>query len=739
MAQFAKVIIERAVGREFDYRVPTLLEGSVHIGSKVRIPFGRQVLTGFVAHLSDHADFPDCKPIAEVIGTKPLIDTHLIELAKWMADYYCCPVETAMKSIMPEVVRKTALGWKERLFVTPKRDPSTEELSRLTKRAPKQAVMLEKVRSTGGLFLTDLISQTGGNRSSANALEDLGLVTIAAETQERDPFDDEVFLPTQPLKLNSEQMEALELVKQSINTLKPPVILLHGVTGSGKTEVYLQGIQHALHHGRGAIILVPEISLTPQTVERFKGRFAESNTLVAVLHSHLSPGERHDEWHKIHEGRARIVIGARSAVFAPVRDLGLIIVDEEHEGSYKQEKAPRYNARDVAVMRGHMMRASVLLGSATPSLESYHNAQRKKYHLCPLPGRIDDKKMPLMRIVDMCQEAMRQKGVQLFSERLKSAIQARLARSEQTILFLNRRGFASSMVCNVCGHVEMCPECSVALTFHRQKNILLCHLCGHSAKPPSQCPSCKDPKIRYAGMGTEKIEGALARIFPKARILRMDSDTMQQKESYREALGSFKTGKVDILVGTQMIAKGLHFPNVTLVGIVNADMGLHQSDFRAGERTFQLLTQVAGRAGRGDVEGEVIVQTFTPFHPAIQFARQHDYLGFYEQEIEFRKQLSYPPSSHMVILTLRGKSENKVKFVAETLQHTLGKNLPTHTILNEAAPAPLAKVESHYRFQILLRSPSILRLSDFLRESLKSFQNPVDVEIAIDVDPVSLT
>jgi primosomal protein N' (replication factor Y) len=529
--------------------------------------------------------------------------------------------------------------------------------------------------------------------------------------------------------------------------------------------VYLQAIAHALAQGKGAVVLVPEIALTPQTVERFKARFSHGplQTQVAVLHSHLSAGERHDEWHKIRQGRARIVIGARSAIFAPVEPLGLIIVDEEHEHSYKQEETPRYHARDVAVVRGQMEDAVVVLGSATPSMESFYNVQRAKYALLELTIRADEKKMPIVRVVDMRQEARKEKGVPIFSVQLKEAITQRLERREQTMLFLNRRGYSSSLQCPQCGYVAECPNCSVALTYHRRAQKICCHICGHEAQAPTACPEpkCRSAAIRYAGLGTERVEETLTKLFPHARVQRMDSDLMKRKEDYRRVLGDFKAGKTDILVGTQMIAKGLHFENVTLVGVIHADLSLHIPDFRAGERTFQLLTQVAGRAGRGDVEGEVFVQSFTPFHPAIQFARRHDFVGFYEQEIEFREQLKYPPVSRLAMLTLKGRNEEKVKFAAEHVARTIetlagGKPLPTGEragaseleLLPEAgsarpliagpAPAPLLRAETFYRYQIMLRTGQMPRLSKLLAALLEKLELPEDVSLAVDIDPVSL-
>ena len=466
-------------------------------------------------------------------------------------------------------------------------------------------------------------------------------------------------------------------------------------------------------------------------------------TLVAVLHSHLSAGERHDEWHKIRQGRARIAIGARSAIFAPVEPLGLIVVDEEHEHSYKQEEAPRYHARDVAIVRGQMEGAVVVLGSATPSLESYYNCGKGKYTLLRLPERADDKKMPVVRIVDMRQTVRPGKAVPIFSPQLQEAIARRVEQKEQVILFLNRRGYSTSLQCPLCGFVAECPNCSVSLTYHRHEQKLCCHICAHVAPVPAVCPNekCRNPAIRYAGLGTQKVEATLAKLFPHARIVRMDSDVLKRKEDYRRILGDFRVGKIDILVGTQMIAKGLHFPNVTLVGIIYADLALHQPDFRAGERTFQLLTQVAGRAGRGDIEGEVFVQAFTPFHPAIQFARRHDFEGFYEQEMEFREQLKYPPVGRIALLTLKGRNEEKVKFSADYLKHELEKAVGgiKDLVMAGPAPAPLLRAETYYRYQIMLRAQRMAALSQRLALLIRSLTLPEDVSLAVDIDPVDLT
>ncbi len=945
----ARVSLEIALRKEFDYSIPAELAGQVDVGSRVQVPFGPRKIMGVVTAVAEESGHANLKPILKVIGAQTLVTPKVLQLARWIGEYYCCAPETALKSVLPEAVRKEDAGWRERLFV--RALPVSGEFPKLPKRQQDVWNLVEERRE---LPLAELLDLSKTTAATVRKLEDRGLVSITSEVSERDPYARETILPTQKIVLNPAQAVALgkiiaamdggstrvsrveagvapasrvpatftpvteaaarkrnlphfeipgftyhitwhthdklvlspqaraktlaachfwqgnkikcyaacvmpdhvhllmqplpvqEAGREGVHSLSeilhsiksfsahevnqemkrtgpvwmeesfdrmirseadlhktwnyiwnnprklglvgpmdeypyiwtppaaaaPPEVrrdaehnprdagatpqiegaqkssgtfLLHGVTGSGKTEVYLQAIAHALEQGKGAIVLVPEISLTPQTVERFKARFSSGKlqTLVAVLHSHLSAGERHDEWHKIRQGRARIVIGARSAIFAPVEPLGLIIVDEEHEHTYKQEEAPRYHARDVAIMRGQMENAVVVLGSATPSMESYANCKKGKFALLNLPERVDDQKMPHVRVVDMRQAMFKEKGPPLFSPQLKEAITQRLERGEQTILFLNRRGYSTSLLCPQCGYVAECPNCSVSLTYHRIDQRLACHICGHNARVPHVCPNekCKNPAIRFAGTGTQKVEEVLAKLFPRARVKRMDADTMKRKDDYRQVLGDFRAGKLDILVGTQMIAKGLHFPNVTLVGIIYADSALHQPDFRAGERTFQLLTQVAGRAGRGDVEGEVFVQAFTPFHPAIQYARRHDFVGFYEQEIEFREQLKYPPASRVALLTLKGRNEEKVKFSADHLKRELAKQLQglKDLIIAGPAPAPLLRAENYYRYQVMLRTRAMSALSRELAVILQSLTLPADVTLAVDIDPVSLS
>jgi len=759
----ARVSLEIALRKEFDYSIPADLSGQIDVGSRVQVPFGPRKILGVVTAVAEESGHANLKPILKVIGAQTLVTPKVLKLARWIGEYYCCAPETALKSVLPEAVRKEDASWRERLFV--RALPVSGELPKLPKRQRDVWNVVEERRE---ILLSELVELAETTAATVRKLEDRGLVSITNEISERDPYANETILASQPIVLNPAQAAALEKIVEAMDKRNDEVsmsnnetkasfvgsstssfnihhstFLLHGVTGSGKTEIYLQAIAHALEKGQGAIVLVPEISLTPQTVERFKARFSSGKlqTLVAVLHSHLSAGERHDEWHKIRQGRARIVIGARSAIFAPVEPLGLVIVDEEHEQTYKQEEAPRYHARDVAVMRGQMENAVVVLGSATPSLESFYNCKKGKFALLELPERVDNQKMPRTRVVDMRQTARDGKGTPIFSPQLKEAITQRLERKEQTILFLNRRGYSTSLQCPKCGHVCECPNCSISLTYHRVEQKLACHVCGHNARVPNVCPNekCKNPAIRFAGTGTQKVEDILGKLFPHARIRRMDADVMKKKDDYRRVLGEFRHGEIDILIGTQMIAKGLHFPNVTLVGIIYADSALHQPDFRAGERTFQLLTQVAGRAGRGDIEGEVFVQAFTPFHPAIQYARRHDFVGFFEQELEFRKQLNYPPFSRVALLTLKGRNEDKVKFSAEHLKRELEKMALKDLTISGPAPAPLLRAENFYRHQIMLRTRAMSRLSLALAKITATLALPDDVTLAVDIDPVNLS
>jgi primosomal protein N' (replication factor Y) len=737
----ARVLIDGPSELVFDYAIPAGLD--VRPGCRVRIPLRRKSATGTVLSTGEpeQADFA-LRELESLIDPEPLITPVLLRTADWIARYYGSSIESVIRSVLPEGVRSEENSAKTRRVAVLDGAPDPAVLAKLEKRAPRQFAILSLLAHAPDRRLP--VADLGdGNAAALKSMEKAGLLRLDAEEVRRDPDADNVeeILESTPLALNPGQAAALEVVLTGIShpeTARP--ILLLGVTGSGKTEVYLQAAQRALDLGKTVLVLVPEISLTPQTVRRFKSRFAAMQEQVAVLHSNLSQGERFDEWHRIRKGIARIVIGARSAVFAPLPELGLILVDEEHENTYKQENVPRYHGRDVAVLRAAFEPCAIVLGSATPSLESWNNTLTDKYELLRLNERADGQSMPLVRVVDMRLESAKQKGgPAILSDKLRTAIEQRLEKGEQSILFLNRRGFARSLQCTACGHVCQCPHCAVALTYHRTDERLVCHVCGYQSIVPRKCPECRDPGILLQGYGTQKVEEVMAKVFPKAKFARIDADAMRRKNALRDTLSAFKAHKIDILIGTQMIAKGLHFPNVTLVGILNADLGLHVPDFRAGERTFQLITQVAGRAGRGDLEGEVIVQTFTPHSPSIQYARKHDFDGFSEQEMEFRRQFSFPPYAHCAVLTSRSTHERRAEFTLQTLHLRLAENLPNGITLGEVLPSPLIRSHGQFRFQITLRSHRARPLTNHVQQVLAKTSLPEDVTVVFDMDALNFS
>ena len=691
------------------------------------------------------------KPVTSILSGTEYLSPALITLTRWMAEYYCAPFEQTIRCALPAAVRNRDIRAKEQLYVTLTGEPSA-------KLTPRQAELLANLRRVGGGWLRPLLQEFACTTETLRKLEAAGAIAIGTRQMRRDPLANRTILPTAPMKLMPEQAAALEaIIKLGIrneelgikaDSVSPSPIpnssflipnsplLLHGVTGSGKTEVYLQAIAHVLEQGRGAIVLVPEIALTPQTVQRFAARFGPR---VAVLHSALSEGERFDEWHRIRSGEARVAVGPRSAIFAPVRDLGIIIVDEEHEPSYKQDESPRYHARDVAVMRGHFERCAVVLGTATPSMETWQNVRKGKYRMAHLPVRVANRPMPQVQVVDMRLDVARAGGVvRVFSDELLDALKLRLERGEQSILFLNRRGYSSSLTCPKCGGKVSCNKCSVSFTYHRTDECLRCHICGGWRHVPDTCPDCGDPAIKYTGFGTQRVEQTLMKCFPKARVLRMDADVTMRKCSHDEILGRFKSGHADILVGTQMIAKGLDFPNVTLVGVLSADMSLHIPDFRAGERTYQLLAQVSGRAGRDELPGEVYVQTFAPKHPAVEAAAKGTFEAFAEQELTERQLGGYPPHTHLVCIGFKGVSEERVRYAAEMFARELAAMAGNDFIVSAAYPAPLAKAKGQYRYQVILRATSTRLMTRPLRALLRRYPLPSDVALAIDVDAINL-
>jgi len=542
------------------------------------------------------------------------------------------------------------------------------------------------------------------------------------------------FPQSQPHLLTREQDKALKIILESVEKREHKTFLLHGITSSGKTEVYLQAIEEVLKKGRGAIMLVPEISLTPQTIERFVSRFGHR---VAVLHSALTPGRRFLEWEKIKSGKARIAVGARSAIFSPMADLGLIIIDEEHETTYKQDDVPRYHARDVAEARGRISNCPLILGSATPSLESYYKAERGEYTLIKLTKRIDERLLPKVKIVDMRMELATKRRIEIFSKVMLDAIDKAIKLGKQVIIFLNRRGFSTFVNCKKCGLVLKCKRCDTVLVYHFEEKKLLCHYCGYQTAPPDICPKCRSGYIRYFGLGTERVESEISRNFSHVHLARMDSDTTAKRGSHDRILGDFKSGKVKLLIGTQMIAKGLDFPLVTLVGVVSADVTLNIPDFRSSERTFNLLTQVGGRAGRGEDGGEVIVQTYAPSHYAILCAAKHDYEKFYQEEIVFRKELLFPPFTNLVKIVVRSRNDEATQKAAVELAEILRRGDGTISI-GGPAPAPISRIRGYYRYNIIVKGKDRIGMCGFIKQALTSFRKPHGVLVAVDVDPISM-
>ena len=606
-------------------------------------------------------------------------------------------------------------------------------------RAPKQAEILRILLdcSDETLTTTDLTKRANTSLATLQSLEKKGLIRIESVQIVRNPLSLDPVPPTQPLALNPDQATALQAIQAAINSDRRELFLLHGVTGSGKTEVYMQAMASVLERGKRVIVLVPEISLTPQTVSRFVGRFGAR---VAVLHSNLSDGERYDQWQQIRGGAADIVVGPRSAIFAPFPNLGLIVIDEEHETSYKQDTAqPFYHARDVAVRRSELADCPLILGSATPSLESYYCAQQEEYTLLRLPSRVSNIEMPPVEIVDMREEIKRGNRT-IFSTTLRATIEERLSKGEQIILFLNRRGYSTHVFCRACGYAERCDNCSISLTFHFHTKRMGCRHCGYERPTPKVCPQCGSVYIRYFGLGTEQVEQEVVKAFPEARVRRMDSDSTTRKDAHQQILDVFESREIDILVGTQMIAKGLDFPNVTLVGVISADTALNLPDFRAGERAFNLLTQVAGRAGRSEAGGNVIIQTYMPEHYSIQAAQGHDYLRFYHEEIGYREALLYPPLSHAATILVRGEVEEEV---IQTANHLLDQletfksgRFPSVEIRGPV-PAPLAKIRNKFRWHFMLRSEDVEALRELIQCAVTE-TSPTNIDLIVDIDPISV-
>ena len=727
------------------YAVPLPFRGRLEVGSLTRIPLGRRQVMGVVTSLSpkEKPHPSKLKSLTTLVRNEPVLTPDLVSLARWIADYYAAKQEAVLETMIPAAVRDGAKEKTRRLIEVNHAIP-IKEASTLVARAPKQAELLSFLRKQSRPAPRDAsLRALGIGPGACDALVEKDLVRETRERVNRIAYDDEFAIGEEVAreapKLTDEQAVAAEDLLACVRSAKFAVRLLCGVTGSGKTEVYFAAMEKVLAAGGTVLFLVPEVALAPQTVSRLRGRFAENENAVVVWHSHLSAGERLDAWSAVASGEARIVVGARSAVFAPLRNLGLIVVDEEHEPAYKQEDSPRYHGRDVAVYRAMLANATCILGSATPSLESVRNVHDGKYGMLKLTERIDGRELPLVHLVDMRREILRRDSSLILSRPLVDALRQRCSDREQSILFLNRRGFNTTMLCPACGHVEQCKDCSISMTFHRTDGRLRCHLCGHQRNAPRFCPSCKSGEIRRKGHGTQRVEDLAREVLPKrAVVVRIDADVMTRKNLFRKILADFRKGRIDVLVGTQMIAKGLDFPNVTLVGVVDADLPLRMEDFRASERAFQLLVQVSGRSGRGDRAGEVYVQTFAPHAPSIQYARKSDLDGFLEEELGQRREFFYPPYRHLVRHLFRGRNDDKTAFFAEQWARHLKGKLPPDVETRGPAPAPIEKMKGRYRFHLWYFTPSVTRLVPVLTRLREEFPMDKDVIDVIDVDPVNL-
>jgi primosomal protein N' (replication factor Y) len=781
---YCDVSLPVPLDQAFTYSLPETLRHRVQAGCRIVVPFGPRKLTGVVT--AAHNDAPE-QPVREalrLIDEEPVLDASLLALGRWIAGYYCAPLGEVLRSMLPlaaetrsgKIYQLTDSGRDaaRQLLLEANPDDAVAQvlallerrslsLSYLKKKLPLAANAIRSLEKKGFIGAEDVVTDRDPLRSpgehlrvsraaasdpgSHNLAELEGTVKNAGTaaralarrslvTLEREPLSILGARERAPHSLNGAQQAAFDQIRAAIQQHEFRVFLMHGVTGSGKTEVYLNAIDAALAEGRGALLLVPEIALTPAMAGEFFSRFGER---VAILHSAFSDSERAGQWRRIRKGQASVVVGTRSGVFAPVQNLGLIIVDEEHDSSYKQEETPRYNGRDTAIMRAQHAGACVVLGSATPSLESRFNAERSKYTLLSLPERIQQRPMPRVDLIDMRQEFLETRKVATFSRALVDAVTERLASGEQTMLLLNRRGFSSFVACRSCGHRIECQNCSITMTFHKRDRRLLCHMCNYARKVPSVCPKCESEHIYFLGTGSEKVEDELHAQFPEARIARLDRDTVTGKKHYEHILHGFREKQFDILVGTQMIAKGHDIPNVTLVGVVSADVGLGMPDFRAAERTFQLLTQVAGRAGRGDLPGIVLVQTINPDHYAVRLSAAQDYEAFYQKEIQFRRFMHYPPFSAMANVLVRAvRQEDALRMATELDLHM--KPLPENIKVLGPAEAPVLRIKTEYRYQFLVKSSSRKALNELLQKAREFARGRKwgATALMMDVDPLSL-
>ncbi len=797
----AKIVVDVPSGqtdRLFDYSVPHKLIGIIEKGMRVVVPFGPRQVQGFVVELGENTEVTKLKPISEILELTPALTEELLQLGDWLTETTLSFKISAYQVMLPAAMRskvkknihlltdfsnlsnslqklfhnRDVISWDEvknydesllkivkseitnghleiNYFVKDKLSKKTEKqvkslkskaelleiMDSITPRAEKQKKVLSFfLEHTKAISVNTLIKKSDVSRTTIKTLIDKGILSEEETELYRDPFMGKQFAQTEPLILTEKQKGVLKPIITSIEQNLHQTFLLHGVTGSGKTEIYLQSIEKVLKKGKEAIVLVPEISLTPQMVERFKGRFGSQ---VAVLHSALSMGEKYDEWRKIQRKEVKVVVGARSAVFAPFENLGIIIIDEEHEASYKQEESPRYHARDVAIFRGNYHHCPVVLGSATPSLESYARATKGVYVLLPLLSRVNNLKMPPVDIIDM-REELRQGNRSMFSRVLFQKMQERIEKGEQSVLFLNRRGYSTFVMCRDCGYVALCSECDISLTYHRISHSLKCHYCGHEERMPATCHECNSEHIRFFGSGTQKVEEELLKVLPGVKVIRMDVDTTRKKGSHQKLLEQFEQGKADILLGTQMIAKGLDFPKITLVGVLAADTMLHLPDFRAAERTFQLLTQVSGRAGRHRLSGEVVVQTYSPEHYSIEFAQEHNFQGFFNEEMNVRKKGGYTPYYYLSLIGVSHPELTKVIHVTEKITSFIKREVAENVIVLGPVASPIPRIKNRYRYQCLIKYKNEPNLLNLLRDIQHHFVRETsqgDLQISIDMNP----
>ncbi|PGL69971.1 primosomal protein N' [Bacillus sp. AFS055030] len=793
---YASVLVDvsvRQTDRPFDYKIPTRWQDAIQPGMRVIVPFGPRKVQGFVLSIKETTNLEKVKEIEEVLDVMPVLTEELLLLGSYLSEKTLCFFISAYQAMLPTAIKAVykkhvqvksdeALNqlvpelanlfsvvkrreWteveslvskislvqraiKEGLLeieyeVKNKANKKTERVVSLLKvldeelpliKSPQQKDIIEYLRMNGQTSVKELKECLGITDSPIKTLEKNEVVSIKTIEVYRDPYEGKEIELSKPLPLIEEQQSAFEQIVSSFQERKNKIHLLHGVTGSGKTEVYLQTIQEVLSEGKEAIVLVPEISLTPQIVGRFKSRFGND---VAVLHSGLSIGEKYDEWRKIQRKEVKVVVGARSAIFAPFENIGMIIIDEEHETTYKQDEHPRYHARDIAIWRGEYHHCPVVLGSATPTLESYARANKGVYELNTMSKRVNQGPLPEVEIVDM-REQLRIGNRSMFSTALHEKIIDRLEKKEQIILFLNRRGYSSFVMCRDCGYTIQCPHCEVSLTYHKNNHHLKCHYCGYETYMPKQCPSCQSEHIRFFGTGTQKVEEAITKTYPEARVIRMDNDTTSRKGAHEKMLKQFGNGEADILLGTQMIAKGLDFPNVTLVGVLAADSSLHLPDFRASERTFSLLTQVSGRAGRHEKPGEVVVQTYSPEHYSIEFAKTQNYVAFYEEEMKIRRSFRYPPFYYLVLISIAHNDLIKTVKVSEQIASYLREYLSEKSIILGPVASPIAKIKDHFRYQCVIKYKSEPALYDVLNKIQQYYQDEIDkgkLQLTIDFQP----